>query len=61
MDLYDSGKIQEIRDYCETDVINTYLIYLRFMHHQGRITTESYNKSIEELLFRMRKRTPKEI
>ncbi|MDD9336435.1 MAG: 3'-5' exonuclease [Wolbachia sp.] len=48
--LYDSGKIQEIRDYCETDVINTYLIYLRFMHHQERITTESYNRSVKELL-----------
>ncbi|WP_253300075.1 3'-5' exonuclease [Wolbachia endosymbiont of Chironomus riparius] len=50
MGFYDNGKTQEIRDYCETDVINTYLIYLRFMHHQGRITNESYNKSIEELL-----------
>ncbi|WP_265038354.1 3'-5' exonuclease [Wolbachia endosymbiont (group A) of Hylaeus communis] len=56
MDLYDSGKIQEIRDYCETDVINTYLIYLRFMHHQGRITTESYNKSAEELLLECEKK-----
>ncbi|UIP92284.1 3'-5' exonuclease [Wolbachia endosymbiont of Anopheles demeilloni] len=56
MDLYDSGKIQEIRDYCETDVINTYLIYLRFMHHQGRIATESYNKSIEELLLECEKK-----
>ncbi len=50
MDLYDNGKIQKIRNYCETDVVNTYLIYLRFMHHQGRITTESHNKSVEELL-----------
>ncbi|QKX03273.1 3'-5' exonuclease [Wolbachia endosymbiont of Litomosoides sigmodontis] len=50
VDLYDSGKIQEIRNYCETDVVNTYLIYLRFMHHQGRITTKSYNKNVEELL-----------
>jgi 3'-5' exonuclease len=49
-DLYDNGKIQEIRNYCETDVINTYLIYLRFMHHQGRITTGSYNKCVEGLL-----------
>ncbi len=56
MGLYDSGKIQEIRDYCETDVINTYLIYLRFMHHQGRITTESYNKSVEELLLECEKK-----
>ncbi len=50
IDLYDNGKIQEIRNYCETDVLNTYLIYLRFMHHQGRITTSSHNRCIEELL-----------
>ncbi|WP_333023142.1 3'-5' exonuclease [Wolbachia endosymbiont of Pentidionis agamae] len=50
MSLYDTGKIQEIRDYCEMDVINTYLIYLRYIQHQGKMTTESYNKSIEELL-----------
>jgi len=56
MSLYDSGKIQEIRDYCETDVTNTYLIYLRFMHHQGRITTESYNKNVEELLVECEKK-----
>ncbi|XGA08785.1 MAG: 3'-5' exonuclease [Wolbachia endosymbiont of Xenopsylla cheopis] len=48
--LYDSGKIQEIRDYCETDVVNTYLIYLKLMQHQGRITTESYNKNLDDLL-----------
>ncbi|WCR58661.1 MAG: hypothetical protein PG978_000075 [Wolbachia endosymbiont of Ctenocephalides felis wCfeF] len=56
MGLYDSGKMQEIREYCETDVINTYLIYLRFVHHQGRITTESYNKSVEELLLECEKK-----
>ena len=26
------GKIDEIRSYCETDVMNTYLLYLRFQH-----------------------------
>lgn len=54
--LYDSGKLREIRDYCETDVINTYLIYLRFVHHQGRITTERYNKSVEDLLLECEKK-----
>ncbi len=29
-DYYCAGKLQEIRDYCETDVLNTYLIYLRW-------------------------------
>ena len=50
MELYDSGRLQEIRDYCETDVLNTYLIYLRLMHHQDRLTSRSYNGCIRELL-----------
>ena len=29
------GKIQEIRDYCETDVLNTYLVYLSFEFMRG--------------------------
>ena len=36
-DLYDAGKIKEIRDYCETDVINTYLLYLNFQLHSGNL------------------------
>ena len=49
-ELYDNDRISEIRNYCETDVINTYLVYLRVMHHQNRITTLSYNESISDLL-----------
>lgn len=30
-ELYAAGKLGDIRDYCETDVLNTYLLYL---HHQ---------------------------
>ena len=31
------GGIDEIRDYCETDVLNTYLVYLRFEHMRGNL------------------------
>lgn len=34
---YLEGGIREIRDYCETDVINTYLVYLRFERIRGRL------------------------
>ncbi len=30
-----SGQIDAIRDYCETDVLNTYLVYLRFQQIRG--------------------------
>ncbi len=53
------GGIREIRDYCETDVLNTWLVYLRFEFMRGnldakdlereyaliRTTLESMNKS----------------
>lgn len=48
--MYDDGSIKEIRDYCETDVLNTYLVYLRHMQHRGQITTSSYNQAIGAVL-----------
>jgi predicted PolB exonuclease-like 3'-5' exonuclease len=48
-DLYNQGKVQEIRDYCELDVINTYLLYLRHMHHTGSLKTDAYNIAVEDL------------
>jgi len=33
--LYQSGQTKAIRDYCETDVLNTYLVYLRFQYMRG--------------------------
>ena len=59
--MYDNGNIKQIRDYCETDVLNTYLLYLRFMHHRGDITTSGYNKAISDILMMIdneRKRCP---
>jgi predicted PolB exonuclease-like 3'-5' exonuclease len=50
MDLYDQGKLQEIRDYCETDAANTYLVYLRFMQHKGRLLTTDYNAAVQDLV-----------
>ena len=31
------GGIDDIRNYCETDVLNTYLIYLRFEYMRGKL------------------------
>jgi len=48
--MYDDGKINEIRDYCETDVLNTYLVYLRYQLTRDRMTTEGYNRSIADVI-----------
>jgi len=34
-DAYQAGKLAEIRNYCEADVVNTYLVYLRFQLMRG--------------------------
>ena len=42
-----AGNLRGIRQYCETDVLNTYLIYLRFELMRGRIARERYAEEIE--------------
>jgi len=49
-DLYDAGHIDAIRDYCETDVLNTYLIYLRHQLHAGRTSRAGYNRAIADII-----------
>jgi 3'-5' exonuclease len=39
-EAWQAGQIAEIRDYCETDVINTYLVYNRFRRFRGELTAE---------------------
>lgn len=41
---FQRGEIDTIRNYCETDVLNTYLIYLRFDVLRGKITLTQYNE-----------------
>ena len=41
-DNYLDGGLEGIRNYCETDVLNTYLVYLRWELIRGNLTKESY-------------------
>jgi predicted PolB exonuclease-like 3'-5' exonuclease len=41
-DAYLDGQIEHIRNYCETDVLNTYLVFLRFEMMRGRLNREEY-------------------
>lgn len=50
MQMFDDGKLQEIRNYCETDVINTYLLYLTYQHHNGSISKNSFDKCKSDLI-----------
>lgn len=46
-DAYAQGHLKEIRDYCETDVVNTWLTYCRFMLIKTELTQEAYESEIE--------------
>ena len=45
-DAYLDGQIEVIRNYCETDVLNTYLIFLRFEMMRGRLPPEEYRVEV---------------
>lgn len=47
--LFYEGKVKEIRDYCETDVLNTYLVYLYHMLHRGALSPPAFHMAMEEL------------
>jgi len=48
-DKFQEGLIEEIRNYCETDVLNTYLIYLRFQLMRGVLDRKRYDAEVLRL------------
>lgn len=42
-----AGDIDGIRNYCETDVLNTYLLYLRYELMRGRFADDAYDVECE--------------
>jgi len=43
---YLDGKLEDIRRYCETDVMNTYLLYSRFQKMRGGFLEKEYEQEI---------------
>lgn len=41
-DAYLDGHLEAIRNYCETDVLNTFLVYVRFELMRGRLNRDEY-------------------
>lgn len=48
-DEYLAGNLKGIRDYCETDVLNTWCVYLRFELTRGVLTQGEYDLALEKL------------
>lgn len=48
-EAWQAGKAQEIQDYCETDVANTWLVYLGFEHMRGNLDTDGLRHEHQRL------------
>jgi len=43
---YLDGKLEDIRRYCETDVVNTYLVYCRYQKMRGGFTDAEHDREV---------------
>lgn len=48
-EYFQQGRIEAIRNYCETDCLNTYLIYLRFELMRGKLSSQQYQEECTKL------------
>lgn len=48
--LCDAGRLDEVRDYCETDVLNTYLVYLRYQLTRGLLAAADHDRAVADVI-----------
>jgi len=48
--MVDQGRTEDVRNYCETDVLNTYLVYLRYQLHTGVLDLDGYNRAVADVI-----------
>lgn len=46
---YQQGRLDDIRNYCETDAVNTYLIFLRFELMRGNLDQVGYEQQCQRM------------
>ncbi len=46
-DQFRAGNLKAIRDYCETDVLNTWLVFLRFQLMRGHLQTQQMEAELQ--------------
>jgi hypothetical protein len=46
---FQEGRIQDIADYCESDVVNTYRVWLRHELFRGKLTNAAFRASEADL------------
>jgi 3'-5' exonuclease len=53
---YREGRLREIAEYCESDVVNTYRVWLRYELFRGRLSLAEFQSSEANLLELIRTR-----
>ncbi|MFN9789517.1 MAG: 3'-5' exonuclease [Holosporales bacterium] len=48
--MVDAGQLGAVRDYCETDVLNTWLLYLRLQQHRGVLGMDDYKAALADVV-----------
>ena len=48
-DTYLAGDLKAISDYCESDVLNTYLVFLRFELMRGKLDKHNYEAEVKRV------------
>lgn len=56
--LFAQDRIKDISDYCETDVVNTYRLWLRYELFRGRLMPAQFAESEADLAMHIRDRLP---
>jgi predicted PolB exonuclease-like 3'-5' exonuclease len=57
---YRDGQLNQIRAYCETDVVNTYLMYCRYQLFRGAFTEEEYQLEIDYVKSELKQKSSQE-
>lgn len=47
MELFYAGEIEKIKEYCESDVLNTYWLFLKYELLKGNLTIEDFKRSLD--------------
>jgi hypothetical protein len=46
---FHEGKIKDIADYCESDIVNTYRVWLRYQLFRGTLSQDAFEASQQNL------------
>ncbi len=49
LELYYKGELEKIYEYCESDVLNTYLLYLKYELLKGNLSFEDYINILDKM------------